>query len=207
MNAVVSRVVPVAAMVVALLALIAPAGCGGAGSEQHKIVDVLRTGLTSQDPSVVCEGSLTPALLTRIYGGVGECHVTEGEPGERVSQALSVDVSRVHVASSRATAVVRLHGGSHDGARGALTLSRHNGAWRVSDLSVGLLRSQFEATMRRAQGLVPGAGHCITDFMRRLDDARFRRLAMSAGDAGRRRVASIARHCFARMAAVGRLQV
>jgi hypothetical protein len=203
MNAVVSRALPVAVLVAALVLL---AGCGG-GEQQHEIVKVLRAGLTSQDPSTVCEGSLTPALLTRIYGGVGECHVTEGEPGERISQALSVDVSRVHVRRAHATAVVTLHGGSHDGARGVLTLTRGNGAWRVSDLSTGLLRSQFEATLRRAQGLVPGARGCIADRMRRLADADFRRLAMSALDAGQERVASVARYCFARIAAAARLRV
>ena len=202
MNAVVSRAAPVLA-IAAMLVLVA--GCGN--GEQARIVDVVTAGLTSQDPSIVCEGSLTPALLTRIYGGVGRCHATEGEPGERKRQARAVDVERVHVGHRRATAVVRLHGGSHDGARGRLTLARRNGAWRVSDLSTGLLRSQFEATLRRAQGLVPGARGCIADSMRRVGDAAFRRLAMDAGDAGQERVARIARLCFARIAAAGSLRV
>jgi hypothetical protein len=197
-----SRAATVAALIAALLPL---AGCGH--GEQHAIVELLTAGLTSQDPSTVCEGSLTPALLTRIYGSVGECHVTEGEPGERTSQALSVDVSGVHVERAHATAVVTLHGGSHDGARGELTLTRRLGAWRVSDLSVQLLRAQFEATLRRAQGLVPGERACITEAMRRLDDGAFRRLAMNARNAGRRRLSRVARACYARIVAAARLQV
>ncbi len=66
--------------------------------EERAIGGVLVAGLTSQNPRIVCEGSLTPALLTRIYGGVGDCHRVEGERGEQISQALSVDVCGVRVA-------------------------------------------------------------------------------------------------------------
>jgi len=62
-------------------ALLVLAGCGN-GERKH-IASVLTTGLTSQDPRIVCEGSLSPALLTRICGGATTCHdVERRQPGD-----------------------------------------------------------------------------------------------------------------------------
>jgi hypothetical protein len=185
-----SPIAVAAAIVAAALVLTA---CGN--GEERAIRGVLVAGLTSQDPRTVCEGSLTPALLARIYGDVGSCHRVEGERGEQISQALSVDVSGVHVRHGRATAVVAIHGGNHDGARGALTLARDGRAWRVTDLSVGLLRSEFEVSLRRAQGIEPGAKACVAAGMRAIDDETFKRLAFEAGTGAHNRLSDVAREC------------
>ena len=149
-------------------ALAALAGCGD--DDRARIRSMLTAGLTSQDPRVVCEGSLSPALLVRIYGGKAKCHATEGDPGERISQAQSVEVHRVRVKGGDATAIVVIHGGNHDGARGELSLHRMGGQWRVRDLSVPLLRSQFEAGIRRMQSIDPMMKACVAH-----EDAKARR--------------------------------
>jgi hypothetical protein len=190
------------AAAVAAAALVLTA-CGN--GEERAIRNVLVSGLTSQDPRTVCEGSLTPALLARIYGDVGSCHRVEGERGEQISQALSVDVAGVHVTEGRATAVVTIHGGNHDGARGAMTLARDGRGWRVTDLSVGLLRSEFEVSLRRSQGVQPGAKACIVAGMRAIDDETFKRLAFDAGTGAHDRLSEVARECQARIAAAERL--
>ena len=60
------------------VAISALAGCGD--GDRQRIASLLTSGLTSQDPRVVCEGSLSPALLLRIYGGAAQCHRVESEP-------------------------------------------------------------------------------------------------------------------------------
>ena len=198
------RTWPALAGVIAV-ALLALTGCGA--DDERAIRGVLVAGLTSQDPRIVCEGSLTPALLARIYGDVRSCHEVEGERGEQISQALSVDVSGVRVSEGRATAVVAIHGGSHDGARGPLTLERSGSGWLVTDLSTELLRSEFEVSLRRAQGVEPVAKTCIANGMRGIDDETFKRLAYEAGKGASRRLSAVARECQALIAAAARLRV
>jgi hypothetical protein len=180
-------------------ALLLSAGCGD--GEQHRIADLVTTGLTSQDPRVVCEGSLSPALLARIYGSSTKCHEVESEPGERISQAQSVEVHRVRVYGERATATVVIHGGNHDGARGELSLRRKQAGWRVIDLSVPLLRSQFEASIRRLQSIDASMKTCVTLKMRKLGDREFKQLAYGADAAARARLSAVAHRCRALIAA------
>lgn len=198
------RTWPALARVLAVVLLVL-AGCGS--DDERAIRGVLVAGLTSQDPRMVCEGSLTPALLARIYGDVPSCHRMEGERSEQISQALSVDVFGVRVSQGRATAIVSIHGGSHDGARGGLTLVRRGGDWRVTDLSVDLLRSEFEVSLRRAQGVERVAKTCIAHGMRAIDDETFKRLAYEAGTGAHRRLSAVAAECQALIAAAARLRI
>ena len=140
----------------------------------------------------------------RIYGGMAKCHATEGDPAERISQAQSVEVHHVRVTGGDATAVVVIHGGNHDGARGALSLHRTGGRWRVRDLSVPLLRSQFEAGIRRMQSIDPMMKACVALKMRTLGDARFKQLAFGADDAAHAQLAAVAKRCHALIAATRR---
>ena len=184
------------------IAVAALAGCGD--DDRARIRSTLTAGLTSQDPRVVCEGSLSPALLVRIYGGKAKCHATEGDPGERISQAQSVEVHSVRVKGGDATAIVVIHGGNHDGARGELSLHRMGGRWLVRDLSVPLLRSQFEAGIRRMQSIDPMMKACVAMKMRKLGDARFRQLAFGAGATAHAQLEAVAKRCQALIAATRR---
>lgn len=195
---------PVAALLL-IAAVAALAGCGD--DEPARIRSALSAGLTSQNPRVVCEGSLSPALLMRIYGGTAKCHQTEGAPAERISQAQSVEVPDVRVHDRDATAVVVIHGGNHDGARGRLSLHRTAGHWLVRDLSVALLRSQFEAGIRRMQSIDPMLKTCVVLKMRKLADPAFKRLAFDAGSAAHAWLESAAKRCQALIAATQRVVV
>ena len=190
-----------AALLVAA-AVAALAGCGD--DDRARIRSMLTAGLTSQDPRVVCEGSLSPSLLMRIYGGTAKCHATEGDPAERISQAQSVEVHRVRVKGGEATAVVVIHGGNHDGARGELSLRRTGDQWRVRDLSVPLLRSQFEAGIRRMQSIDPMMKACVAMKMRKLGDATFKRLAFGADATQHTQLTAVAKRCQALIAATRR---
>ena len=183
-------------------AVAALAGCGD--DDRARIRSMLTAGLTSQDPRVVCEGSLSPALLARIYGGKAKCHATEGDPGERISQAQSVEVPSVRVEGGDATAIVVIHGGNHDGARGELSLRRMGDQWRVRDLSVPLLRSQFEAGIRRMQSIDPMMKACVAMKMRKLGDARFKQLAFGADATAQAQLEAVAKRCQALVATTRR---
>ena len=188
---------------VVTMAMLSFAGCGE--SDPDRIARLLTNGLTSTDPRIVCEGSLSPALLTRIYGGTARCHATESEPAERVSQAQSVEVRGVRVHGGRATATVVIHGGNHDGARGELSLRHKQGGWRVSELSAALLRSQFEASIRRMRSIDGSLKRCVTRHMRTLSDAAFRTLAYGADELSRTQLSAVARRCQALLAAAARV--
>ena len=188
-------------------AALAGGGCDAGASEERAVAGVVRAGFTSQDARMVCEGSLAPALLTQIYGGAAECHTVEGKDSERTGQAQSVDVSNVRISGERATVVVRIHGGSRDGAGGRLTLARRDAGWRVTELSVGLLRSQFEVGIRRLQTIDAAVKACVIDKMREVPDAEFRRLAFHAETLGQRRLSAIARRCDRLVAASSRMAV
>lgn len=184
-------------------ALLTLAGC--ADGERTRIASLITTGLTSQDPAIVCEGSLSPALLTRIYGSTTKCHDIESEPAERISQAQSVEVHGVRVHGQQARATIVIHGGNHDGAHGALRLRHEQGGWRVIDLSVPLLRSQFEASIRRMQSIDASMKSCIALKMRQLADRQFQALAFGADDASRTQLNAIARRCQALIDAAARV--
>jgi hypothetical protein len=183
-------------------ALLVLAGCGDA--ERQRIAGLLTTGLTSQDPRIVCEGSLSPALLARIYGSTTQCHDIESEPAERISQAQSVEVHGVKVDGAQARATVVIHGGNHDGARGELRLRHKDDGWRVVDLSVALLRSQFEASIRRMQSIDDSMKSCIALKMRKLADRRFKALAFGSDDDSHAQLGAVARRCQALIDAVQR---
>jgi hypothetical protein len=191
-------------MVVGVAAVVF-AGCGA--GEQHEIAGVVQHGMTSHDPRTVCEGSLAPGLLTRIYGGAAQCHEIERAPGEQIGQAQSVDVMHVRVDGGRATAAVAIHGGSHDGASGTLVLERRGEGWRVADLAVDLLRSQFEVSLRAAPGVSAPAKACIAKKMREVDDAAFKRIAIAGGPAAQRQLTRIAAVCESMLAAEAKLRV
>jgi hypothetical protein len=188
---------------VVTVAVLAVAGCGE--SDQDRIARLLTNGLTSTDPRIVCEGSLSPALLTRIYGGAAKCRATESEPAERISQAQSVEVRGVRVRGRRATAIVVIHGGNHDGARGELSLYHRLGGWRVVDLSVALLRSQFEASIRRMQSIDGSTRSCVTRRMRAFPDAAFRTLAYGSDELSRTQLSAVAQRCQALLDAAARM--
>ena len=175
---------------VALLACALPiAACGSddggssSGDAEKEITDVLTAGLTSRDVAVICEGSLSPDLIKRIYGDTPKCHTAEKEDLEDSERAKSVSVSGVKVDGDKATATIALKGGDQDGATGALTLVEAEPGWRVNDFSTALLRSEFEASMKTDTEVPAGLKDCIGKKVLALGDSELRELAYgSMGD-------------------------
>jgi hypothetical protein len=150
---------------------------GGGGDDSKQITDVLTTALTSKDPAVVCEGSLTPSFMQRTYGDAARCRTVETKDLKTSERATSVDVSGVKADGERATATVALKGGDQDGSKGEITLAKVEDDWRVDDLSTALLRSQFAAGVRNDREIDSGVKSCLADEVKAMDEAEFRDLA------------------------------
>ncbi len=174
--------------VVAVLALAgvsaALAACGGGGDDANKqITDTLSAGLTTTDPTVICEKTLSTGLIGRVYDTQAACITAEKKDAKDSKAASAVEVSAIKVSGDKATAFVEIKGGDQDGARGELTLVKQDGGWRVDDLSTALLRSQLKAGLASETDLDTALKTCVGDKALALDDAAFRALAYgSMGD-------------------------
>ena len=80
----------------------------------------------------------------------------------------------------RATAYVVLRGGDQDGARGALSVAREDGTWRLDDLSTAFLRSEFNAGLGSGEQLQANLIDCVGKRVVGLSDAALRALAFGA---------------------------
>lgn len=177
-----SRAIPSLLAVLAVPLLLAACG-GGSSSEDDaakQITDVVTTGVTTKDANVVCRKTFAPAWVSRVYGTTARCVSIEGANSSKDDPATTAEVSGIAVDGDRATAFVEVKGGSNDGARGALTLSRQDGAWRISDLSTAFLRSQFEASAKSDRDLPQDLKDCVVEQVTGLQDAPFRALALGS---------------------------
>jgi hypothetical protein len=196
-----------ACTVLALAACLALAGCGGGGDgneDEQRIADVLTAGLTSEDPQVVCAGTLSAGFVRRVYGGEARCRTVERRSARGGDPADEVDVSETDVEGDRATAVVALRGGDRDGVGGAVGLVRQADDWRLDDLSPDFVRSLVEARLRADRTLRARARACAARRVLALDDVAVRELGLGAigGRAqARRRLAAIAGDCRERATA------
>ena len=113
-----------------LLAVLVAVAMGGCGSEDSAPADVermLRAGLTTTRPEVLCERTLSAKLVIRVYGGVEQCLVAERGSAASRMPARSAEISRVEIDGDRGTVFVALTGGDPDGTRGTMTVVRENG--------------------------------------------------------------------------------
>lgn len=167
----------------ALLLLAALGGCGGGDGGDDPTADIttaLQTALTSNDATVLCGRALSPGLVTRVYGGKARCLQVEKAAAASRAAAGSAQVSQVKADGDRATAYVVMRGGDQDGARGALSVVREDGAWRLDDLSTAFLRSGFSSGLSSGAGLQANLTDCVGKRVVGLGDAALRELAFGA---------------------------
>ncbi len=158
-------------------------GCGGGGGDgdpSAEITKALQAGLTSNDAAVLCERALSTGLVMRVYGGRARCLQVERAAAASRAAAGSAQVSRIKADGDRATAYVVLHGGDQNGARGALSVVREDGAWRLDDLSTAFLRSEFNAGLGSGEQLQANLIACVGKRVVGLSDAALRALAFGA---------------------------
>ena len=165
---------------VLLAATLGGCGGGGGGDPSADITKALQASLTSTDAVVLCERALSTGLVARVYGGKERCLQVERVAGASRTAAGSAQVSRIRVDGDHATAYVALRGGDEDGARGALSVVRQDGAWRLDDISTAFLRSEFSAGLGGGQELDANLTACVGKRLVGLNDAALRALAFGA---------------------------
>lgn len=172
----------IAATCAAVLATGALAGCGGDGSDRStgQITQTLRTALTTNDPATLCRRALSLAMVVRVYGDLRSCLAVEEQSRTERRAPSAVRVSQIKVDGDAATAVVALQGGDEGGARGALSLVRQDGVWRLDDLSTAFLRSEFNASLRGQGGLNATLEACLAKKVIGLPEPALRALAFGA---------------------------
>jgi hypothetical protein len=98
--------------------------------------------VTADYARVVCDKSFTSDYVSRAYGNVKACRHSRdaNAPGSKPTSVSVVDIKIDDVASAKVTE----HGGGASGSTGTWYFRRSNGRWRVSDLGIDYVRSNFK---------------------------------------------------------------
>lgn len=165
-----------------LVAVLLLAACGGSSSDDasKQITDVVTKGVTTTAPDVTCKQTFAASWVNQVYGSVTKCLSAEAKDAKTNKPATAATVSSVKVDGDGATAFLEVQGGDADGARGALTLKKEGGDWRISDLSPAFLRSQFRSELTNDRSLPTSLKSCVQDQVNALDDAALHALALGA---------------------------
>lgn len=122
----------------ALLALVfGLAACGGSSeSDEDKVVDVIETAVTSTDPAD-CKELATQSFLeqTELEQGAAAVESCEESAEDTENDPESVDVSKVEVDGSAATADVAFTGGSFDGQTLSVAVVEEEGDWKMDEIA------------------------------------------------------------------------
>lgn len=171
------RAIPSLVLIATVLVL---AACGGSSSDDSskQITDVITTGVTTNDPAVTCKKTFATSWVTQVYGTVTRCVASETKDLKTNKPATAASVTSVKVDGDSATAFLEVQGGDADGARGALTLTKEDGGWRISDLSPAFLRSQLRSELTNDRTLPTSLKSCVQDQVNGLDDAALHALAL-----------------------------
>lgn len=141
---------------------------------------MLKTGLGTSDPAILCSRTLSTGLTTRIFGTAEQCLAVQGQAASGRVPPTAVQVTGVRVDGDRGTATVRLRGGDEDGTVGPVSVAREAGGWRLSDLSTAFLRSELTAAITSDRSVDRRLGACVTRALATLDDRSMRHMAFGA---------------------------
>lgn len=122
----------------ALLALVfGLVACGGGGdSDEDKIVEVIETSVTSTDPAD-CKALATQEFLeqTEYAQGPEALKSCEEDAEETENNPDSVEVSKVEIDGSNATANVAFIGNDFDGQTLTVALVEEDGDWKMNEIT------------------------------------------------------------------------
>lgn len=178
-----------AALVLLILALGFVACGGGSGeSDEEKVEAVIKTALTSTDPSA-CGESRTMDFMEETAEATGakaerEC---EEDVASRENLPSSVKVSKIEVEGGKATAEVHFEGGDPDGLVVNVALVEEDGNWKIDDFTdlAGLDRKRFTARIERAfkqEGLGRPEVRCLVAALDKLPEDEFEEVALGGDE-------------------------
>jgi hypothetical protein len=139
------------------LALGLVASGGSSESDEDKVVDVIETSALSTDPGD-CKELATQAFLeqTELEQGSAAVKSCEESAEETEGDPESVDVSKVEVDGSAATADVAFTGGNFDGQTLSVALIEEDGDWKMDEITGFAEFDQDKLADAFAEGLQSG---------------------------------------------------
>lgn len=165
-------------------ALALGAGCGDRGNTDADAEDIkaVVARVFSTPDAARCAEGFTRGFLARVHDSIERCRRALAPPraGEFYDPDPRANATTVDVDGDRASARVEVGGGPYVSTRGQVGFAREDGDWKISDLSVGFLRSQLRSTLSfsslgdETTSFVELT--CIGDGLDALDDALFKRI-------------------------------
>jgi len=165
--------------------------CGSGDSEEDKIIEVIETSATSEDPAD-CEALATQAFLEQTEARKGAAAVKHCEENNEDDEDApdSVEVSNVVVDGSTATADAEFIGGDDiTGQTFSLALVEEGGEWKLDEIT-GFVEFDQEALAKLFEDAVLEEGGaelrpialCIGDGVRKLSRAEAEELAVGGSE-------------------------
>jgi hypothetical protein len=179
----------------ALVAAFAFAACGSSESDEDKIVDVIETSATSDDPAE-CVEFATQAFLEQSESEEGKDAVKSCEEDAKDTSGNpdSVTVTKVEVDGTDATANAAFVGGSFDGQTLTVALVEEDGDWRLDQITgfakfdqgklVQAFEDQFAEEEEDEGSLEPELVSCVIEALEESSQSEFEELLLSGSSEG-----------------------
>ena len=154
--------------------------CGGGESDEDKVVETIETSATSADPAD-CEELATQAFLeqTEFEQGAAAVKSCEENAEDTSDDPDSVEVSKVEVDGSDATANVAFVGGNFDKQVLGVALVEEDDQWKMDEVTEFVkldqeqLASSFEESFQSGEDAIdPELASCIGEVLRELDQSQ-----------------------------------
>lgn len=167
------------------------AACGSSESDEDKVVDVIETSATSDDPAS-CTELITQTFLDQVEDGEGKAALKECEEDaeETADNPDSVEVTEVEVDGTNATANAAFAGGAFDGQTLAIALVEEDGDWKMDEITgfakfdQAKLVQVFQEQLEEEKSIEPEIGACIIETLEELNQAEFEELLLSGSPEG-----------------------
>jgi len=174
------------------VAALALAACGGSSeSDEDKVVDVIETSVTSDDPAG-CTEFVTQTFLDQSEEGEGKAALKECEEdaADTSDNPDSVDVTEVEVDGSNATANAAFVGGGFDGQTLSVALVEEDGDWKLDEITgfaefdQAKLAGAFQEQLEKEGSIEPAITSCIVESLEELNQAEFEELLLGGSSEG-----------------------
>jgi hypothetical protein len=181
------------ALLIAILAGLGLAACGGGGSsaggtdegptveEEVKVATV--KAVENGDAASFCRTQASRAYLQTVYGGdLKACSGSKGTVPKH-PPAVKAGAAKVRPDGRHATVTVSLSGGDLDGTTGAVEMVKEDGSWKVDEYGDDFIRFSFLASIRTVdEGAIstPGMKACFTRQVKAMPAATVRELTYDA---------------------------
>lgn len=167
------------------------AACGSSESDEDKIVDVIETSVTSDDPSS-CTEFVTQTFLDQVEEGEGKAALKECEEDaeDTSDNPDSVDVTEVEVDGSNATANAAFAGGGFDGQTLTVALVDEDGDWKLDEITEfaefdqAKLVGTFQEQLEKEDSIEPEVTSCIVESLEELNQVEFEELLLGGSSEG-----------------------